>query len=96
MKAGNLSAAQQDFTKLQADAQSETQGASAHHHRHHGGGVAGAVIDHLDPAAKTGGLTAAQQGYSALQGVLQQFVQNSGASGQPDISSLLSGVSVSA
>ena len=96
VEAGNLSVAQQDFTKLQADAQSETQGASAHHHRHYDGGVAGPVIDHFNPAAKTGGLTAAQQGYSALQGVLQQFAQNSGASGRPDISALLSGVSVSA
>ena len=95
LKAGNLSVAQQDFTKSQADPQSETQGASAHH-PHHGGGFTGAVIDHFDPAARTGGLTAAQQGYSTLQGVLQRFAQHSGVSGQLDISSLLSRVSVSA
>ena len=93
--AGNLSVAQQDFTKSQADPQSETQGASAHH-PHHGGGFTGAVIDHFDPAARTGGLTAAQQGYSTLQGVLPRFAQHSGVSGQLDISSLLSRVSVSA
>ncbi len=106
LKSGNIAGAQQDLTKLQQDSQGSTQGAQTHHHHHHSGGGAGVasvlgpvlspIIDHLDPVTQAGGLTAAQQAYSTFQGALQQFAQSNGVSGQPDISSLLSGVSLNA
>jgi len=106
LKSGNIAGAQQDLIKLQQDSQGSTQSAQTHHHHHHGGGGAGVasalgpvlspIIDHLDPVTRAGGLTAAQQAYSTFQGALQQFAQSNGVSSQPDISSLLSGVSLSA
>jgi len=93
LKSGNTSAAQADFAKIAQDIQNGLR-----HHHHRGASGVHAIIDHFDPLPRTGGLTAAQQGSSALQGALQQFGQSNGASGasQPDISSLLSGVSLSA
>jgi hypothetical protein len=84
LKAGNLSAAQSDFTRLQNDFQ-QPGGISSHrfHHRHHGGPIEegqqsgsqngpATLFGELGQELQSGNVTAAQQTYSALQ---QDFLQ---------------------
>jgi hypothetical protein len=87
LKAGNLSAAQSDFTTLQQDLQQQgtVTGHRHHHHRAENSQASGqqsgpaTLFGELGQALQSGNLTAAQQTYSALQ---QDFLQfTGGASG---------------
>ncbi|MGB9465273.1 MAG: hypothetical protein WBR10_09180 [Candidatus Acidiferrum sp.] len=99
LKAGNLSAAQSDFTTLQQDLQQ--QGAVSGHRRHHqhaGGAQASGqqngsatLFGELGQELQSGNLTAAQQTYSALQQDFLQFTGTSGSSGSASPSTFTSG-----
>lgn len=108
LKAGNLSAAQSDFTTLQQDLQQ--QGAVSghrHHHRPQPGspqesgqqnGVA-TLFGNLSQELQSGNLTAAQQTYSALQQDFLQFTSGNGSASSSGSSSSTpgsTGLSVSA
>ena len=82
---GDITAAQQDYTKIQQDFQSQATHSSQqrHHHGHHGGGGNGSnqisqLFDQLGQALQAGNLTNAQQVYATLQQDLQQFGVGSG------------------
>ncbi len=91
LKAGNLSAAQSDFTAVQQDVQAlgQQQGAGgAHHHHHHSSGsdssaqssqqdALSALFNQLGSSLQSGNLSTAQQAYSTLQQDFQQFALSS-------------------
>jgi len=82
LQSGNLSAAQQDYSQIQQDFQS--QSAQGHHHHHHHGGGSGSsqisqLFNQLGQALQSGNLSSAQQAYATLQ---QDFQQLSASSGQ--------------
>ena len=77
LKAGNTTAAQQDFTRLQQDMQSQS---TQTHHRHHRHGSADAdsaaisqLLTQLGTALQSGNLSAAQQAYSTMLQDFQQY-----------------------
>lgn len=84
LQSGNLSAAQQDFSKVQQDVRS--QSAQVHHHHHHSSGTEGSSSSQpstlaqefaqLSQDLQSGNLSAAQQAYNTVQ----QSFQASGAS----------------
>ncbi len=84
LKAGNLSAAQSDFSTLQQELQQQGT-VSGHRHHHHHPGVSQSSGQQNGPATlfgelgqelQSGNLAAAQQTYSALQ---QDFLQFTGS-----------------
>ncbi|MGB9244172.1 MAG: hypothetical protein WCC03_12530 [Candidatus Acidiferrales bacterium] len=87
LQAGNVSAAQQDFSTIQQDfqnaqSQAPTQG-GGHHHHHASSGQSSAsplaqLFSQLGQALQTGNLSSAQQAYSTLQ---QDFLQFAGSGG---------------
>jgi outer membrane protein assembly factor BamD (BamD/ComL family) len=85
LKAGNLSAAQSDFTTLQQDLQQQGAVSGHRHHHHHAEGSQASgqqsgpatLFGDLGQELQSGNLSAAQQTYSALQ---QDFLQFTGAS----------------
>jgi len=90
LKAGNLSAAQSDFTTLQQDLQQQG-GVSTHRfHHHHGGPILegqngqqnspATLFGDLGQELQSGNLTAAQQTYSTLQQDFLQFIGGTGSS----------------
>jgi hypothetical protein len=95
LKAGNLSAAQSDFTTLQQALQRQG-GVSTHRFHHfHGHPISenspdgqqnpGTLFGSLGQELQSGNLTAAQQTYSALQQDFLQFIGN-GSSGSASTS----------
>ena len=76
LQSGNLSAAQQDFSTIQQDVQSQGGG---HHHHGHGESSSAApqnpvaeLFSELGQALQSGNLSAAQQAYTTLQQDFQQ------------------------
>ncbi|MGA8143686.1 MAG: hypothetical protein WB987_07340 [Candidatus Acidiferrales bacterium] len=100
LKAGNVTAAQQDFSAIQQDFQNaRTQGQGGGHHHHHNfisnqnytsGSPFGQLFSQLGQALQTGNLSSAQQAYSTLQQDFQKFAGAGGTSGGS------SGISVTA
>jgi outer membrane protein assembly factor BamD (BamD/ComL family) len=89
LKAGNVSAAQQDFSTIQQDfqnAQSQVPTQSGGHHHHHAfSGQSSTsplpqLFSQLGQALQTGNLSSAQQAYSTLQQDFQQFASGGGSS----------------
>ena len=89
LRAGNVSAARQDFSAIQQDFQNAQSQAPAqgegHHHHHAFSGQSAAsplaqLFTQLGQALQTGNLSSAQQAYSTLQQDFQQFA-SAGASG---------------
>ncbi len=83
LSAGNLSGAQQDFSAIQQDIQSQGGG---HHHHAHAQDSSGAqqnpiaeLFNELGQALQSGNLSAAQQAYTTLQQDFQA-ASNSGSS----------------
>jgi len=96
LQAGNLSAAQTDYSNIQQDLQQKAaQGAQGHHHHHHSMPTEssqnpptsdpGSAIDQafglLGQDLQTGNLQAAQQAYATLQQDFQQFAALGPAAG---------------
>jgi len=88
LKAGNVSAAQQDFSTIQQDFQNSqnqapTQSGGHHHHHAFSGQSSTAplaqLFSQLGQALQTGNLSSAQQAYSTLQQDFQQFASASGS-----------------
>jgi len=78
LQAGNLSAAQQDYSSIQQNLQSR----SAHGHHHHHQKSAGQMqqtLDQLGQALQAGSFTNAQQAYSVLQQEYSQLTSLTGA-----------------
>jgi outer membrane protein assembly factor BamD (BamD/ComL family) len=108
LQAGNLTAAQQDYTKIQQDFQSAaSQGSQAteghHHHHHHsdssnssGSNPISQLLTELGQELKSGSLAAAQQTYQSLEQDLKQFSPDSSQQAQSSSASSSSSVSVSA
>jgi len=107
LKAGNLSAAQSDFTALQQNLQH--QGAVSTHRFHHlhghpifedsqnGQQNPGTLFGDLGQELQSGNLTAAQQTYSALQQDFLQFIGGNGSSASASaVTAISSGLNVSA
>ena len=89
LRAGNVSAARQDFSAIQQDfqnAQSQAPAQGGGHHHHHafsGQSVASPLAQlftQLGQALQTGNLSSAQQAYSTLQQDFQQFASAGGLS----------------
>lgn len=82
LQAGNLSAAQQDYSAIQQQMQSATA-VHGHHHHHHGGGGGGQenpidqLFSQLGQDLQSGNLSAAQQDFTSLQQQFQQMGLNS-------------------
>lgn len=81
LKAGNLTAAQSDFSTLQQDIQQQQGTGSAHHHHHvenssNQQSAISALFASLGQSLQSGNINAAQQTYSTLQ---QDFLQFSGS-----------------
>ena len=93
LQAGNLSAAQQDYSTIQQDFQS--QASQTHHHHHHAGGSqesqVSQLLDQLGQDLQSGNLSSAQSTFSSLQQLLQSNTSSSTSSG-----STYTGVSVTA
>jgi outer membrane protein assembly factor BamD (BamD/ComL family) len=73
LQSGNLSAAQQDYSTIRRDFQTQDQTAQTqghvHHHHHGGGGNSSEVsqlFDQLGQELQSGSLSTAQQTYSSL------------------------------
>ena len=90
LQSGNLQAAQQDFTKIQQDAQQAAPQVSGHHHHAESSQKSSSsqqsnpivqAFSQLTQTLQSGNLQGAQQAYSALQADLQQIggVTSSGA-----------------
>lgn len=89
LQAGNVTAAQRDFSTIQQDfqnaqGQAQTQGSGGGHHHHHAAGSGwtsplAQLFSQLGQALHTGNLTSAQQAYSTLQQDFQQFASGSGS-----------------
>ena len=82
LKAGNVSAAQQDFQNAQSQAPTQSGG---HHHHHVFSGQSSTspltqLFSQLGQALQTGNLSSAQQAYSTLQQDFQQFASGGGSS----------------
>lgn len=102
LQSGNLTAAQQDYSAVQQDAQNQTQKAHHHHHdRDRSGSGSGngnsqnlfaQSLDQVGQALQAGNLSAAQQAYSSFQQEFPQLAQSSSLSQ----SSLLSSLTVNA
>jgi outer membrane protein assembly factor BamD (BamD/ComL family) len=89
LKAGNVTAAQQDFSIIQQDfqnaqSQAPTQGAGHHHHHAFSGQSSTSplaqLFSQLGQSLQTGNLSSAQQAYSTLQQDFQQFASAGGSS----------------
>lgn len=89
LQAGNVSAAQQDFSTIQQDfqnsqSQAPAQGGGHHHHHAFSGQNAASplaqLFSQLGQALQTGNLSSAQQAYSTLQQDFQQFASAGGSS----------------
>ncbi|HTQ59145.1 MAG TPA: hypothetical protein VMI32_02910 [Candidatus Solibacter sp.] len=100
LKAGNLSAAQSDFTTLQQDLQQQGTNSVHRHHHHHAAASGGSaqqngsatLFGELGQDLQSGNLTAAQQTYSALQQDFLQFAAGGGTSGSSGLGSTTSAV----
>jgi hypothetical protein len=87
LQAGNLSAAQADFTTIQQDAQQNPGQAQGHRHHHQAGASSQQQPNNtllqafgtLGQALQSGSLSSAQLAYSTLQTDLQQAFPNFGA-----------------
>jgi nitrate reductase assembly molybdenum cofactor insertion protein NarJ len=97
LQAGDLSAAQQDYTTIQQDFQNQAAQMHGHHHHHGGGGSEASAISQLmtqmGQALQSGDLSTAQSVFSSLQQELQQLSQTGGPSSaqkwsQPSSSSI--------
>ncbi len=105
LKAGNLTAAQGDYTAIVQAFQNQAQGAGltgGHHHHHRGGGDSSAsstpvnqLFAQLGQALQSGNLPTAQQAYATLQQDFQQ-TNASSSSSTAQAASATTGVSVSA
>lgn len=82
LQAGNVTAAQQDFSAIQQDfqnAQSQAPAQGGGHHHHHAFSSQSStsplaqLFSQLGQALQTGNLSSAQQAYSTLQQDFQQF-----------------------
>jgi hypothetical protein len=82
LQAGNVTAAQQDFSTIQQDfqnAQGQTQTQGTTHHHHHAflsqnsASPLAQLFSQLGQALQNGNLSTAQQAYSTLQQDFQQF-----------------------
>ncbi|HEY2108683.1 MAG TPA: hypothetical protein VGH17_02210 [Candidatus Acidoferrales bacterium] len=89
LQAGNVSAAQQDFSTIQQDfqnaqSQAPAQGGGHDHHHAFSGQSATSplaqLFSQLGQALQTGNLSSAQQAYSTLQQDFQQFASAGGSS----------------
>lgn len=89
LQAGNVSAAQQDFSTIQQDFQNAQSQAPAqgggHHHHHAFSGPSSTsplaqLFSQLGQALQTGNLSSAQQAYSTLQQDFQEFASGSASS----------------
>jgi hypothetical protein len=103
LQAGNLTAAQSDYTTLQKDFQSmATHGEAVHGHRHyHETGSSDSsqiaineLLNVLGSALQSGNLSSAQQAYTSLQQDLSQMAQSNGATSGGVASSSATNVSV--
>ena len=102
LKAGNLSAAQSDFTTLQQDIQQQGTNSVHRHHHHHSGAAEGAaqqngaatLFGDLGQELQSGNLTAAQQTYSTLQQDFLQFAANGTSTSGSSNSSTSGGASL--
>ena len=92
LQSGNLSAAQQDFSKIP-----QSQGIPAHHlHHYHSGGGAGAgeqtnlpqEFAQLGQDLQAGNVSAAQKAYSTVQQSFATFGANSAFTSAPAVSSV--------
>jgi outer membrane protein assembly factor BamD (BamD/ComL family) len=87
LQAGNLTAAQRDFSTIQQDflnVQSQIQGSGGGHHHHHALGSISAsplaqLFSQLGQALGAGNLSSAEQAYAALQQDFQQFASGGGS-----------------
>lgn len=104
LKSGNLAAAQQAYSTIQQDLQtqsSSTELSRAGHHRHISGDKSTTsnaitqLMNELGTALQTGNLPNAQQAYAALQQDLAGFTQ-SGTSGSSNTATPAAGISLSA
>jgi outer membrane protein assembly factor BamD (BamD/ComL family) len=89
LQAGNVTAAQQDFSTIQQDfqnaqSQAPTQGGGHHHHHAFSGQSSTSplaqLFSQLGQALQTGNLSSAQQAYNTLQQDFQQFASGGGSS----------------
>jgi hypothetical protein len=87
LKAGNLAAAQSDYSALQQDFQSlATQARQGHRHPHVDGDSSGVsqanpintLFSQLGQALQAGNLSSAQTAYTTLQADFEQFSQSNG------------------
>ena len=91
LKAGNTTAAQQDYAKLQQDMQTQTP----RHHRHHsasdanGSSEISQLFSQLGSALQSGNLSVAQQAYSTMLQDFQQYAAG-GVTGRQAATSALS------
>jgi outer membrane protein assembly factor BamD (BamD/ComL family) len=109
LQSGNLQAAQQDFTKIQQDAQQAAPQVSGHHHHHHAESSQNSsssqqsnpivqAFSQLAQTLQSGSLQGAQQAYSTLQADLQQIggVTSSGASAPSSTAATTGGLNITA
>jgi len=91
LQSGNLSAAQQDYSTIQSDFQSQlaqSESTPGRHHHHHASESSGSsssssseqngiseLFTELGSALQSGNLSTAQQAYTTLQQDLQQYTQ---------------------
>jgi outer membrane protein assembly factor BamD (BamD/ComL family) len=89
LQAGNVTAAQRDFSTIQRDflnvqSQTQTQGSGGGRYHHHALGSISAsplaqLFSQLGQALGAGNLSSAQQAYAALQQDFQQFASGGGS-----------------
>jgi outer membrane protein assembly factor BamD (BamD/ComL family) len=89
LRAGNVTAAQSDFSTIQQDfqnAQSQASSQGGGHHHHHASGSSQSstsplaqLFSQLGQALQNGNLSSAQQAYSTLQQDFQQFATAGGS-----------------
>ena len=105
LKSGNLAAAQQAYSTIQQDLQTQSSSPelarAGHHHRHISGdknttsNAITQLMSELGTALQTGNLPNAQQAYASLQQDLAGFTQ-ADTSGTPSAANASAGVSLNA
>lgn len=79
LQSGNLTGAQQDYSQLQQDFQSQSS-SGEHHHHHHSGGSGSSEISQLfsqlGQDLTSGSLTSAQQVYATLEQTFQSLTSS--------------------
>jgi sulfite reductase alpha subunit-like flavoprotein len=94
LQTGNVSAAQQDYTNIQQDAQTQAPHVHKHHHSHGDGetNLISQTFEQLGQALQSGSLSSAQQAYTTLPQEIQQLGSSQSSTG----STASSGISVTA